>query len=464
MTLQLPVVYDPDAWDEDDDLDEAIPESEIRNVRDAVIEVCRRHGTVTAEPLVTRADLMADDDEAYDRNVDYYLPGWLDDDEKRIPVEPHTSAIREAWFSDVAAALRDFPQWTVDLALDEVTSLYLFADRILLTSEWLRGCGSVSSIIALLRRKQASRDERLAAVQELTAAAYRTAVEDNREIQLVAHYPTWSDGTPGKSIWLIHRNMTEDYEFQFDALKFAPFANRLRVYQLHPDGSMSEDPPIDSPGIDLLVEWILSTSDWRPEWFAAPPQHPSGRFGGEVIDSVKFIYIESKTLGCRFEIDSQSATQGCSKCAKRVPETFWHAKDATCALCIADNWLDQHEIPCEGCGQSLSWVYHSPFYGGPFFYCTRCPRRVHVDSYDPVVSAIRDRFAGIDEEHDRLKNQAIQERLAPCPCGGAFEYEAPRRCVYCGAVIPQSTTRRDVWPVDGNAAFEPLEVTEDLWK
>ncbi len=466
--VQLPVVYDPDAWETDEDLDEEIPRQEIRTVREALIEVCRRHGSVSAEPLLSRAEIMADDED-YDRDVAFYLPGcW--GDEKDIEIQPRVRALSEAWLSDLAAALTDleeFPGWCVSVTLDEYNSLYLFADRILLTSELLSECDSASSIVGEIRRGQRCRDERLAAVRKLTATAYRKAVREDLELHLVAQYPTWSDGTPGKSVWLIHRNMTEDWQYQLDSLRFAPFASMVAFYPLHPDGQVSEEFPAEGEGVDLLVEWVLSTSDWRPSFFASPPSHPSGRFCGEAVSSARFLYVETKELAWRFELDVECLTRTCGNCGKRVPESFWHEEDAHCALCIADNWLDRQDIECDSCGRLYNWVFHSGFYDGAFFYCTRCPRRVLPSSYDPVVCAIRDGLDGKpsdDDEHRRLEEKAIEERLAPCPCGGAFEYEAPRRCVYCGAVIPDSSSKRNVWPIDDDSPFKPLEIEKNIWQ
>jgi len=124
------------------------------------------------------------------------------------------------------------------------------------------------------------------------------------------------------------------------------------------------------------------------------------------------------------------------------------------------NWLDAQIIECGQCGQKLYWVLHSGFYDEDFLYCSRCPRRVEVSRYDENATRVRKLCP--EPTKEGLKEwiqkyfSLIEENLAPCDCGGKFSYRAPRRCLRCAAVLPQSEPNRDVWPPEGaNENFDP---------
>jgi hypothetical protein len=124
------------------------------------------------------------------------------------------------------------------------------------------------------------------------------------------------------------------------------------------------------------------------------------------------------------------------------------------------NWLDAKIIECGQCGQKLYWVLHSGFYDEDFLYCSRCPKRVEVSRYDETATRVTKLLP--ERTRARLKEwiqkyfSLIEENLAPCDCGGKFSYWAPRRCLRCAAVLPQSEPNRDLWPPEGaNENFDP---------
>lgn len=115
--------------------------------------------------------------------------------------------------------------------------------------------------------------------------------------------------------------------------------------------------------------------------------------------------------------------------------------------------LDPQIIECPQCGQKLYWLLHSGSYDEDFLYCLLCPKRVQVSRYDE--SAMRLRKSLPEPTKDTLKDwiqkyfSLIEENLAPCDCGGRFSYWAPRRCLRCAALLPESEPNRDVWPPEG---------------
>lgn len=146
-----------------------------------------------------------------------------------------------------------------------------------------------------------------------------------------------------------------------------------------------------------------------------------------------------------------------------------------CPDCASDNNpLDNRDITCAQCKATLGWVLHSPFYDEHYLYCDSCPRRVEVSFYDPETVKINEQFFSEEVADDgENKNEdevwaayfmALEERLAPCPCGGTFRHNAPRRCLYCSAVIPEDPDGRDVWPGDGNENCSELIITTNIWR
>ena len=144
------------------------------------------------------------------------------------------------------------------------------------------------------------------------------------------------------------------------------------------------------------------------------------------------------------------------------------------------NWLDSKTIECGTCGQKLQWLWHSPMYDETFFYCTKCPRRLEVSHYDQTARRLWE-IAQIEVSEHNTKEFAskflalVEEHLAPCDCGGRFEYAALRRCLKCYSPLPESEPGRDVWPPKTGGELdldyqslsntgEPLSKTENIWK
>lgn len=126
-----------------------------------------------------------------------------------------------------------------------------------------------------------------------------------------------------------------------------------------------------------------------------------------------------------------------------------------------DNWLDSKEIECVQCAQKLHWLRHSPMYNAIFFYCTQCPMRIDISYSDEGAIKLRHILEATVGE--RQTNQfstryidLIEQNLMPCNCGGKFTYDAPRRCLRCFAILPQSEPGRDVFPPESpNQMFSP---------
>jgi|SRR5215467_15661640 len=145
------------------------------------------------------------------------------------------------------------------------------------------------------------------------------------------------------------------------------------------------------------------------------------------------------------------------------------------------NWLDSKEIECAQCGQKLHWVCHSPMYDESFFYCTQCPMRVEVSHYDDHARKLRKMVESEVGESQtkqfiKLYIGLIERNLISCDCGGTFAYDAPRRCLRCFTVLPQSEPGRDVWPPESpgetfSMGYQSLSLptrslikTENIWK
>ena len=133
-----------------------------------------------------------------------------------------------------------------------------------------------------------------------------------------------------------------------------------------------------------------------------------------------------------------------------------------------DNWLDGHAIACPSCERLLWQVVRSPFYDEWLFYCDRCPKRAEVSYYDHTVKAIREALAAKGHKGDQSEHlhREIEERLAPCECGGRFRLSADRRCHDCHAVVLAGPdTEMDVWPHWPGADFdEPTPEQEKEWE
>lgn len=142
------------------------------------------------------------------------------------------------------------------------------------------------------------------------------------------------------------------------------------------------------------------------------------------------------------------------------------------------NWLDSKVIECGACGQKLHWLWHSPMYDDTFFYCTQCPKRVEVSYYDDTALRLRKIAQGETSESNpkeftKQYFALIERHLAPCDCGGRFEYAAVRRCLKCSSPLAQSEPGRDVWPPETDSESFDAELesqvrslvkTKNIWK
>jgi hypothetical protein len=90
-------------------------------------------------------------------------------------------------------------------------------------------------------------------------------------------------------------------------------------------------------------------------------------------------------------------------------------------------------------------------YDEMFFYCMQCPMRVDISVYDEPAIKLRqtvEKKVGKEatEQFGTLYIGLIERNLTPCDCGGKFTYDAPRRCLRCFSILPQSEPGLDVFP------------------
>jgi hypothetical protein len=114
-----------------------------------------------------------------------------------------------------------------------------------------------------------------------------------------------------------------------------------------------------------------------------------------------------------------------------------------------DNWLHEAWIACPACQRSLFRIDTSPFDHESYLYCDHCPTRVGVSVYeaefDQIIQSLPSALEA--EEKRAALCQAIEANLKPCSCGGAFRYNAPRRCFSCAApVIIENPAGVDLYP------------------
>jgi hypothetical protein len=144
---------------------------------------------------------------------------------------------------------------------------------------------------------------------------------------------------------------------------------------------------------------------------------------------------------------------------------------------MGEGWLDARLTKCQNCGESLFLVNHSPMDDSLLFYCTECPKRVEVSRYDEIAVRITRRTSKRGKLNEPEYVRQIEEKLAPCDCGGTFKLRAERRCLYCRAIILQANVGTDVWyPETANpdlsgaemersaARHEALMRRQNIWK
>lgn len=133
-----------------------------------------------------------------------------------------------------------------------------------------------------------------------------------------------------------------------------------------------------------------------------------------------------------------------------------------------ENWLHGEQIECPACQQQLYRVDHSPFYDEHFLYCDRCPIHVEVSYYDPVYERLYKQIyvPGNDqpqEDADTCLMHALEARLRPCTCGGAFRHDASRRCFSCHApVIIENPLGIDLYRWCAALLSDGVDLTDDV--
>ena len=131
-------------------------------------------------------------------------------------------------------------------------------------------------------------------------------------------------------------------------------------------------------------------------------------------------------------------------------------------------WLNAIIIPCKSCDEKLHVMDQSPFDSSGYYYCDSCRYRVDVGLYDEVFSRIQDAIEakyyseGDDYPTEKLE-QAVEDRLLPCECGGTFRANAPRRCLECSTIVVEAAPGQVIWPyVSDNEPEEKQDAAEAL--
>ena len=118
-----------------------------------------------------------------------------------------------------------------------------------------------------------------------------------------------------------------------------------------------------------------------------------------------------------------------------------------------DNWLNAKTIQCPECEKQLDLIDQSPFDPDCYLYCMKCRNRIDISRYDRHWKLAEDfvfERDGLKTDKMTLGQLATQfeTMVGPCNCGGIFRYAAPRRCLYCAAVLADADSHQHVWPED----------------
>jgi len=101
------------------------------------------------------------------------------------------------------------------------------------------------------------------------------------------------------------------------------------------------------------------------------------------------------------------------------------------------------EIDCVLCSEVYSPVVEpEEDHSGYNVHCSSCVRWLHIAKSDPVRVTLRD---VLDIRGEALA-LAVQNYLAPCPCGQPFDHAAGNRCLSCIEKIKKETKKDSTLP------------------
>jgi hypothetical protein len=239
----------------------AVSEADFNRVRNLVVRVCSRHGTVGPSgkvPAVPSETVSAED-------PDFYVVDDQYGDDRRILVEPRPSAMSAEWIGDLAGALRDLPNWDVLVSPGEGISL-LIRDGTIEVAGWASRSEDLRKLVEETRAeiqirvadRTGEKKRREAQVGQLVSAAWR--LSQGKGLGFVAAFRSRSDGTPGDSVWILH--FEDQSVFELDDYSFEPDALRPSLYWVGRSGGMTPYAPSSRPSgpeMALLAEWVLVT-------------------------------------------------------------------------------------------------------------------------------------------------------------------------------------------------------------
>jgi hypothetical protein len=82
---------------------------------------------------------------------------------------------------------------------------------------------------------------------------------------------------------------------------------------------------------------------------------------------------------------------------------------------------------CKTCNQTFGYMLiHNGFSDSAYAYCDLCGKTALFSAWSPTAPK------GIDVGFHGPLRQAVEARVQPCSCGGAFRGSAPPRCPRCG--------------------------------
>lgn len=183
--------------------------------------------------------------------------------ERRVAVEVEPSLLTVALVEELAALVRWHPGWSILLEAGHGASLEIGNSEV-----WIRGWRTLDNSLEtqlreirshledVERTEQVHYVERLREVHEKTASVWEAF--SKKQVELVAHFDTQSNGTAGTSMWLLHFNV--QWSIDLDDLELEPEALRLTVLAVNESGrikeyrsSLHKEESISG----LLVEWVF---------------------------------------------------------------------------------------------------------------------------------------------------------------------------------------------------------------
>ncbi len=240
--------------------------SSFHKVRNVIVRAAARYGSVGPRGEVDLATAESPDPKGGPviAAPDFYVVEDWYGDGQRVYVEPKASSVSPEWLLDMARTLHgQAPDWDVLASFGEGV-VAAISESAIEFGGWRSGSADLATIVDEIRRhlsqrqaeQDAKRSQRLTIVRQLIPNAW--AASEARALVLIGHFKTTADGSPGDSVWLLHR---EDKSLlALDEYRLEPDAVRPLVYWARRSGELSEYRSGPSDGSDALIaEWALRT-------------------------------------------------------------------------------------------------------------------------------------------------------------------------------------------------------------